>query len=153
MFLLANVSFGIIALTPFGWVFMALIILLECAILSRGLAAVWWDSKVARAATVANLVSGAVGFCLSLYLNSGWWIVIWFPWVSSNEVGIPRQLKMFFVYYIVAFLLSILIEGIVEQLMLRSRYSGWKVWEASLLANFVSYLLASVLMYSYSFGG
>src|SRR4029079_5630289 len=144
MFLLANVSFGIIAITPIGWVFMALIILLECAILSRRLAAVWWDSKVARATTVANLVSGVVGFYLSLQHNSGWWVVVWLPWVSRNEVGIPSQLKKFVVYYLVAFLLSILIEGVVEQIMLRSRYSGWKVWKASLLANFVSYLLASV---------
>ena len=152
MFLLANVSFGIIAITPIGWVFMALIVLLECAILSRRLAAVWWDSKVAKVTAVANLVSGAVGFGLSLLHNSGWWVVVWLPWVSRNEVGIPRQLQRFVVYYLAAFLLSILIEGIVEQIMLRSRYSGWKVWKASLLANFVSYLLASVLMYSYSFG-
>jgi branched-subunit amino acid transport protein len=108
---------------------------------------------VARATTVANLVSGAVGFCLSLLHNSGWWVVVWFPWVSRNEVGIPSQLNKFLAYYVAAFLLSILIEGVVEQIMLRSRYSGWKVWKASLLANFVSYLLASVLMYSYSFGG
>ncbi|MGH8020901.1 MAG: hypothetical protein ACREIA_21980 [Opitutaceae bacterium] len=33
--IIANVSFGVLALSPYGWVFMTAIIALECAAVSR----------------------------------------------------------------------------------------------------------------------
>ncbi len=59
---LANVSFGILALTPYGWAFMLAIIVLESLVLSRLVARCWWNSGTARAAILANTMSGLVGF-------------------------------------------------------------------------------------------
>lgn len=119
---LANVSFGIYAFTPVGWAFMAVIIALEVFIVSRSLSGDWLHEKTAIAVVIANAISGIVGFGLSLFLNGGWWLVVWMPWVSSNEVNISRHWSAISSYYIVAFVLSVAIEGVVEQLMLQSRF-------------------------------
>ena len=149
--ILANVSFGIFAFTPFGWAFMAAIIVLEILVLSRSLSGKWWHTKTAVTAIIANLVSGAVGFGLSLFLNGGWWLVVWMPWVSSKEVTIPRHLTELSIYYIGAFVLSIAIEGVVEQIRLKSQFEKKKIWKTCLMANVASYIIGSVAMYSWSF--
>jgi hypothetical protein len=149
---LANVSFGIYVLMPLGWVFMAAIIGIEIVVLSRFLGGVWWHKKAAVAAVVANLVSGAVGLGLSLFLNGGWWLVVWMPWVSSHEVDFSRHFAALSVYYAAAFVLSVGIEGVVEQRMLRSQFEKGKIWKACIFSNAVSYIIGGVGMYSWSFG-
>lgn len=150
--IIADVSFGIFALMPLGWAFMAAIILIEIIMMSRRLTGHWWEKRIAVAATVANLVSGAVGFGLSLLLNGGWWLVVWIPWVSRNEVAVPRQLAALTIYYVVAFVLSVIIEGPIEQLILMRRFGTRAIWKNCFWANVASYLFGSLAMYSWSFG-
>jgi len=82
--IILNVSFGIYAFLPQGWIFMIAIILIECLILSNLLAKNWVDLAVFTTVTIANVCSGIVGFAGSMALNGGWWLVVWFPWVSEN---------------------------------------------------------------------
>ena len=149
---LANVSFGILVLSPLGWIFMASVIVLESAIVSRILFATWLHKKAALAVTVANIASGVAGFGLSLGLNGGWWLVVWIPWVSRKELHARYQLTSFMTYYLVAFVLSIAIEGCVEHAMLRRSVSPARVWRACILSNLASYILGSFALYSWSFG-
>ena len=60
-----NVSFGIYAFLPMGWLFMAFIILGEAFLMSRYLVRKEFDKKIYLSATVSNIVSGALGiiFC------------------------------------------------------------------------------------------
>ncbi|MEL6400874.1 MAG: hypothetical protein AAFO87_02975 [Cyanobacteria bacterium J06607_6] len=149
--MLANVSFGILAFTPAGWAFMVAIIVLEILIISRRLSRVWWHRKSAMVVVTANVISGVIGIALSLLLNGGWWLVVWMPWVSSQEVQLPRHLLAISVFYVVAFVLSIAIEGAVGQLMLKSQFAKPQIWRAFLTANMASYLVGSIALYSYSF--
>jgi hypothetical protein len=151
MYLIANVSFGLWALLPPGWIFMAAIIALEAIVLSRILYGNWWEEKTAFAALYANFISGAFGFGLSLLANGGWWLVIWMPWVSSNEVDIPDDLLAISIYYIICFVLSVAIEGLFLQYFLKRYFSGLEVWKACLFANTLSYAIGSIFMYSLSF--
>jgi hypothetical protein len=150
--LLADVSFGIFALMPLGWAFMALIIILEVLVMSRVLTGRMWQNEVAAVTILANVASGAVGFGLSLLLNGGWWLVVWMPWVSNNEVRQSGQFGALAIYYVLAFGLSMVIEGIIEQLMLKRRFGAKKVWKSCLFANVASYFFGSVVLYSWSFG-
>ncbi len=77
-----NVSFGIYAFLPMGWLFMALIILGEAFLMSRYLVRKGFDKRIYLSAAVANAISGAVGIAISMALNGGWWLVVWFPWVQ-----------------------------------------------------------------------
>jgi len=86
-----NVSFGIYAFLPMGWLFMAGIILGEAFLMSRYLVRKKFDKKIYLSATVSNIISGAVGIISTLALNGGWWLVVWFPWVSSHEVDIHSR--------------------------------------------------------------
>ena len=83
-----------------------------------------------------------------LPLNGGWWLVVWIPWVSSNEVDIhsKQEALTLVIYYIAALILSILIELLVNHLMLRKEYPFKKTFRATLIANAFSYILGAVLI-------
>ena len=100
--LLLNVSFGILILMPQGWLFMILIMLLESFISSELLCKRKFDGRITATVFFANFVSGLFGIIITLILNGGWWLVVWFPWVSSHEVdfSIPNELTGFIIYYI-----------------------------------------------------
>lgn len=143
-----NVSFGIFAFMPAGWIFMLLVILGEAFIMSRYLLHKAYNARVYCSAAMANIVSGIIGIIVSLWLNGGWWLVVWFPWVSRNEVNVgqPLQVLALIAYYVVALILSVLIEAGVNHLFLRSRYDAQSVFRATLRANAFSYALGAVIL-------
>ena len=143
-----NVSFGIYAFLPMGWLFMAFIILGEAFLMSRYLIGKGFNKRIYLSAAVANVISGAVGIAASLALNGGWWLVVWFPWVSSHEVDIRSSQGAWalVVYYLAALILSVLIELLVNHLMLRKRSPFRKTLRATLVANAASYALGAVLI-------
>ena len=156
---LLNVSFGIFALMPQGWLFMIFVILIECFIISKILSHNWKNFRIYISTFVSNLISGIIGFIISMILNGGWWLVVWFPWISNNEVYISfeknahgfEHLLMLIIYYVCAFLLSVLIENLINWLILRKKYETKSIIISTLKANIVSYLIGSGLLYLYSF--
>jgi len=144
-----NVSFGILALLPAGWLFMALIILIEAFLMSNYLSHKKFSKTVYLSALVANVVSGAVGIITTYIINGGWWLVVWFPWVSSNEVNVsrPRQVILLIVYYVVALVLSVLIELMIHKRMLRRRHRSKSILNATLRANAFTYTLGALLIF------
>ena len=143
-----NVSFGIYAFLPMGWLFMAGIILGEAFLMSRYLIRKKFDKKIYLSATVSNIVSGALGIITTMAQNGGWWLVVWFPWVSSHEVDIHsrQEALALALYYIVALILSVLIELLVNHLMLQKQYPFKRTLRATLIANAFSYILGAVLI-------
>ena len=143
-----NVSFGIYAFLPMGWLFMAFVMLGEGFLMSWRLIRKKFDKKIYLTAALSNIISGAVGIITTLELNGGWWLVVWFPWVSKHEVDIrdPQSLLVLVLFYIVALILSVLIELLVNHLMLRKRYPFKKTLHATLIANAFSYILGAVLI-------
>jgi sterol desaturase/sphingolipid hydroxylase (fatty acid hydroxylase superfamily) len=146
-----NVSFGIYAFLPQGWIFMIAIILIECLGLSYFLTKKIKNKKTYNTVIISNIISGIVGIIGSMILNGGWWLVVWLPWVSSNEVSGKNGFKTFIIFYLIAFLLTIIIEGIVNYLMLKKEYPSLQLLKMNLLVNSISYLLGSLAMYTYSF--
>ena len=143
-----NVSFGIFAFFPVGWLFMALVILGEGFLMSWDLTGKKFEKKTYQTAALSNIVSGAVGIITTLELNGGWWLVVWFPWVSKHEVDIhdPQDLRALVLFYVAALILSVLIELLINHLMLQKRYPFRKTLRATLIANAFSYVLGAVLI-------
>ena len=100
------------------------------------------------------MTSGIIGIATTMILNGGWFLVVWFPWVSSHEINISKSenLKGLIIFYIVAFVLSILIELLVNWLLLRKRHKTKRIIISTLIANIASYLIGTIALYSYSFG-
>ena len=145
---LLNVSFGIFAFMPLGWLFMAFIIAIECFLMSKILAKQWRNKRVCNSVIFSNIISGIIGIIISLVITGGWWLVVWFPWVGRKEAD-PNL--WFVIYYIVAFVLSVIIETITNILFLKKEYKKSEIIRATLIVNIVTYLLGSVILYSYSF--
>jgi hypothetical protein len=143
-----NVSFGIYAFLPMGWLFMAFVILGEGFLMSRYLIRKKFNKRVYLTAALSNIISGAVGIITTLALNGGWWLVVWFPWVSKHEVDVrdPQSLRTLVLFYAAALILSVLIELLVNHLMLRKSYPFKKTLHATLIANAFSYVLGAVLI-------
>lgn len=133
---------------------MILIILLEAWLMSRWLCKKRLDRRITGTAFLSNFVSGLAGIITTLILNGGWILVVWFPWVSTHEIDISSRdgLLGFCVIYLIAFVLSVLIEALINWLMLRKRYSTCQIMKSTLLANVASYLLGSLVLYAFSFG-
>ena len=127
---------------------MAFVILGEGFLMSWYLIRKRFNKRIYLTAALSNIVSGAVGIISSLALNGGWWLVVWFPWVSKHEVDIrdPQSLLVLVLFYIAALILSVLIELLVNHLMLRKRYPFKKTLHATLIANAFSYILGAVLI-------
>lgn len=151
--ILLDVSFGIFAFLPQGWIFMIFVILIECLFLSKFLERKWKDFKIYKVAALSNVVSGIAGIVISMILNGGWWLVVWFPWVSNSEVDIRNResLEWIIIFYIGAFILSIIIETLINWIFLRKNYSAKKIFLSTLWVNVISYLVGSAVLYSYSF--
>ena len=143
-----NVSFGIFAFLPVGWLFMAFVILGEVFLMSWYLTGKKFEKKTYQTAALSNIVSGAVGIITTLELNGGWWLVVWFPWVSKHEVDIhdSQDLRALVLFYVAALILSVLIELLINHLMLQKRYPFRKTLRATLIANAFSYVLGAVLI-------
>ena len=153
MNLLLNVSFGILILMPQGWIIMILIMMLESIIASELLCKRILEGRITATVFLANIISGLFGIIITLMLNGGWWLVVWFPWVSNHEVdfSIPYTLTSFIIYYFVAFVLSVVIELLINYSMLGKIYPTKKIIRTTLLANLASYLLGSIIIYSLGF--
>lgn len=99
-------------------------------------------------ALFSNIVSGVIGIITTMILNGGWWLVVWFPWVSSHEVNVHNSNHLWglIIYYLVAMILSVLIELLVNHLILRKEYPFKKTLNATLIANAFSYFVGAVLI-------
>jgi len=148
---LYNVSFGILLLLPPGWIIILLTLFIESLIISKFLNKRYYNKRIYIVIIVSNLISGAIGFAGSLLLNGGWWVVAWFPWVSNNEVR-SSQLLEFVIYFVIAILLTFIIEILVNVLCLKKYYAIKTITKASIIANMVTNFTIVVLMYTYSFG-
>lgn len=149
--ILLNVSFGIYAFLPQGWIFMISIIIIECISLSYLLTKTWKEKKIYKTIIISNVVSGIFGIISSMLLNGGWWLVVWFPWVSDNEVRGTEAIKGLAIFYAIAFVLTLIIEGVINALMLKNEYSKLQIIKSTFYVNVISYALGSLALYTYSF--
>ena len=150
---LLNVSFGIYAFMPLGWLFMALIIILECLTMTRLLLPVWRNKKIYGVIVLTNVISGLFGIVISMVLNGGWYLVVWLPWVSRHEVDLTKkeELNALLIYYAAAFVLTLMIETLINVLFLRKQYPKNKIIKATIVTNIISYAIGTLALYSYSF--
>ena len=147
--ILLDVSFGIFVLMPEGWIFMICVILTECVVMTRLLLPKWFDKKIYWATTLSNLISGITGIILSLILNGGWYLVVWFPWVGTNEINLSKKgdLLALSIFYIITFILSLIIESMTNILFLRKQYPVKKILISTFITNLVSYAIFSFALY------
>lgn len=127
---------------------MAFVILCEAFILSKYLIHKRYDKKIYLTELLSNMVSGIAGIITTLYLNGGWWLVMWFPWVTSHEVNVQehKEVLWLIIYYVVAFILSLLIEWGINHLCLRKQYESQAIFRGTLRANIVTYAIGAILL-------
>lgn len=148
---LLNVSFGVYAFLPHGWIFMLFVICIECLLLSKFLNGKWTNKRIYATVILSNIISGIIGMAISLMLNGGWWLIVWFPWVSSYEVAGTEAFLALLVYYLCAYVITILLETLFNWLLLRKEYPSKKIFTSTLSVNTISYIIGSIVLYSYSF--
>jgi len=132
---------------------MAFVIIVECLVMTRWLLPVWYNRRIYGVTTLTNIISGLTGITISMILNGGWYLVVWLPWVSNNEIDLTKKgaLLSLIIFYLLAFVLTLIIEIITNILFLRNRYAKRKIIEATIVANVISYAVGTLVLYSYSF--
>ncbi len=152
--LLLNASyFGKYASLPIGWLFMACLVIIEIVLMSKLLERKFFNFHIAFATIVSNVVSGIIGAYSSLAINGGRLLTVWFPWVSSSEVDVENEDELigFILYFAAAFVVTSVIELIINSLFLKKRYEFRPVMSATIISNVVSFMVGCLLLYNYSF--
>lgn len=162
-----ELNFGILIFLPPGWLIMAFVILFESLLMSKILNKTYFDKRIYRVTTATNVISGIISFLASsnvisdiistlasLRRISQQWDVFWFPWVSKYEVWVTDNeiMKLFYIYYACAFVLTLLIEILTNWLFLRKFYKIKELIIATIIVNILSYIVGTFVLYSYSFG-
>lgn len=132
---------------------MAFVIILECLIITRVLLPNWFNKRIYGITTLTNIISGLTGIIISMILNGGWFLVVWFPWVSNHEINLAKKEELYglIIFYAAAFVLTLIIEIITNVLFLRKFYLKKNVIKATVIANTISYIIGSITLYLYSF--
>lgn len=150
--LATTATFGKYATLPFGWFFMTVLVIVETIIMSKLLTRRLFTPSVMFPVIVSNVVSGVVGSMVSKAINSGWILVIWFPWVSAVEIDVNDEssLYVFILYIIVSFFATVTLELLLNLFFMKRR--GFKpLLRATIIGNLASYLLGCFVLYAYSF--
>lgn len=145
-----NVSFGLYALMPPGWIFMALVVIIEAFFATKYLThKKGFSREETLSVLLSNFVSGIVGIVASICANGGWWLVLWLPWVTPHEVSVNHPIVWLLLvgYYLIAFILSVVIESLVNMLVLRGKYSRKLIFKCTFRINVISYIIGSLLLY------
>ena len=87
---LLNVSFGLYAFLPQGWLFMAFVILAEAILMSLYLTRKIFNGLVYTSAVVSNVVSGLFGIIVSMVLNGGLWLDARISGMKSMFIALRR---------------------------------------------------------------
>ncbi|MCF8070650.1 MAG: hypothetical protein K9L30_18875 [Desulfobacterales bacterium] len=147
---LFNVSFAILLFMPTGWSIIISILLLEVLLFYLFFKREYGFKKLLKYLAISNLISGIVGFALSMFLNGGWLGVFWFPWVSSYEM---EFLSIGFdVYFISAFLLTLIVEIPINIFLFRKiGIKPLRTINTSILVNIITNIGCAFVMYIFSF--
>jgi len=145
-----NVSMAILILLPQGWAIISAILLLEVSLFYFLLKRQYKFGGLFWRLTISNLVSGVLGFLLSLRLNGGWLGAFWFPWVSSHEI---KFMSLYFIiYFLIIFIITLIIEIPINILLFKKLGIKWKTTLiTSLIVNAITNIGCAFIMYLFSF--
>ena len=151
--ILLDLSFGLFAFAPEGWIFMVFVIILECLVMTRLLLPKWYNKKIYLITTLTNIISGLLGITISMTLEGVRSLVIWFPWVGNKEFPLIENegVRRLIIFYSIAFILTLIIETIITVQFLRKYYPTKRIVKAIVIANILSYTVGTFVLYSYSF--
>ncbi len=145
-----NVSMAILILLPQGWAIISAILLLEVSLFYYFLKQQYKFGGLFWRLTISNLVSGVLGFILSLILNGGWLGVFWFPWVGSHEIEFMSP--YFIIYFLMIFIITLIIEIPINILLFKKLGITWKkTLITSLIVNAITNIGCAFIIYLFSF--
>ncbi|MBU0486945.1 MAG: hypothetical protein KKA07_05815 [Bacteroidetes bacterium] len=147
----ADIGFGIYVFSLPGWGLMIFLILIECAMMSELIRKMFFNQSIFITTIISNFISAILGMVISLLVTSGKWLIVWFPWVGREEVATEKQFHLFAIYYILAVGFTILIEVIANSLLLRQKYRLIRIIRATFVANLISIICGSAILYIFSF--
>lgn len=113
----------------------------------------WFNAEIYRITAWTNIISGIIGIAISMFLNGGWYLVVWFPWISEHEIDLTHKgsLQFLLIYYAAAFVLTLVIETFTNVFLLHKEYLTRRIITTTIIANVISYAIGTLVLYSYSF--
>lgn len=144
-------SFGQVIFYPYGIIFILLVIIAECMVVSKLISFVYINKNVWIVVFVANWISATLEYLASYCVDAVCWPVLWLPLVSNYDIAAPCDINTFIIYYFSTFLITIIIEIGVLLLMFRNKYRSKEVVKATMLSNLLTFIFGSLVMYSCTF--
>lgn len=136
-----RVSFRQYFWTPLPFIFLLLIALLEGCIASQLLKREVFNKHIIITFLISNITGYFVEYFLSVLLNGGFTLLVWVPWVKI--IG-TKDLFVYAISFPIIFIVTLLVEGLMNWLLLTETYSLSKIFKATFLTNFISLIILIV---------
>ncbi len=137
-----RISFREYFWTPLPFLFLLIIAFFEGCIASRLLKREKFNKYIITAFLISNITGYFIEYFLSIFVNGGNIMLVWIPWVKI--IG-PQDLFNYLISFPLIFIMTLLIEGSMNWLLLSSSYPLPTIFKVTLRANFVSLLILIVI--------
>lgn len=128
----------------FGWLFLLFVIVVESTAYTYYLDKHYYKKSIFISVLVANIVTTIIGFFIFPHGYAGGSFLNWIP-VSASK---GRDF-IDFGLFVFSFLLTIIVEAIVNVLVLRKMKENKRVIIGTLIINVLTYTVAAVILISY----
>lgn len=146
--IVADVIAGFFLPGLFGWFFLFFVLISESLLLSKYLTKTWLSKNVFVSVIVANLITTVIGYFLLDVEKNGGHLLNWIPvYYYHGNVRIGPTSSLF----LLSFMMSAIIEGLVNWVMLKKHFAPKKVLSGTFLANLFTYIAGAVIMLAYHF--
>lgn len=136
-----RVSFRQYFWTPLPFLFLLIIALFEGCIASRILQREVFNKHIIITFLISNITGYFIEYFLSVFLNGGYTLLVWMPWVKI--IG-HKDLFVYAISFPLIFIVTLLVEGLMNWLLLRRSYTLTKISIATFWTNFISLIILIV---------
>lgn len=137
-----RISFREYFWTPLPFLFLLITALLEGCIASRLLKRENFNKYLITALLISNITGYFIEYFLSVFINGGNIMLVWIPWVKI--IG-SKDLFNYLISFPLIFIVTLLVEGAMNWLLLSSSYPLSTIFKVTLRTNFVSLLLLIIM--------
>ncbi len=132
-----------------GVLILSIVVVIEAIVLSKGLAIRTLDSRIFNSTLTSNIASTLLG--LMGFLSWAWDIIT--AWIKQL-FGLPKDfMSMYFAlaFIIIAFLLTLPIEGAINILILKRFYKIKNIIKYTIYSNSLTYFLLGLITLTISY--
>jgi hypothetical protein len=130
-----------------GWIFLLFVLVSESLIMSKFLKKGWFHKEIYITVILSNVVTTILGCFLINEVPKAGHLLSWIPFFYYN--GLPTHLDDTIRVIVICFVITLLIEMVINILLLRKLKMADKLVYGSIICNVFTYVVAAVILLTF----